>query len=1096
MHKPTDHAARHRIITDLNTTLLVEAGAGSGKTTSLVNRMVALIRTEEAHIGDIVAITFTRKAASELKSRFHMALEQAAREEDLAEVEQERIHAALQNLHLSFIGTIHSFCGRLLRERPLEAKVDPAFRELEEADDAAFRNQCWDDYLAQLLETGRDGEIQSLAALGIDVKDLRTVYHHVSQYPDVEIALTDVDRPDFGGVRDALWALLEEARRFLPTAEPEKGWDALQSAVRNADRQQRFQDIRDDATFAALLEDGFDKNLSVTQNRWTSTAEVKRLSEAFALWQNHRMRPVLRQWREHKYAHVVRFVQPAVAYCANQRRQNGLLNFQDLLMDTARLLQTSEEVRRTFQGRIRRLFVDEFQDTDPIQAEIMFLLTASNPEVSDWKQSVPAPGSLFIVGDPKQSIYRFRRADIQTYNFVKAKIQACGEVLQLNANFRSVHAIGKFVNHHFADVFPARETPQQAAFVTLDTQQPDPLQHSGVFTISHPRSLGNKETVAMRDAEQIGQWIAWACSGNVSVAHFDANTGDTTVTPARPGDFLILNARKEFLHLYAEVLEGYGIPSDVTESQQAYTEMHPLAELTQCLANPADKIALIATLRGIFCGVSDAELFQYKQAGYAFSLVHIPEACPSSVCRVRDALLTLRAYLEWTRRMPPLAALERIFEHTGFLVYTAAQVSGTVRAGMLTSLLQYLHQQSADNATWFQLAKTLRRFDESETAVESANLFPGRDNVVRIMNLHKAKGLEAPIVFLACPCGFSNHDASSHVNRDTDPARGSFVATSTEGFSVRIVAQPPGWEDIAMVEREFLTAERDRLLYVATTRSRQMLVISQWENTAKDPWGPLHESLNEWPELEPVEYEPEPRESLTHAVDVAAHAAVMRQRFAELAIPTWTRTSVTTETKSNAAQPERHGGGLGMAFGTVVHRCIESVGNGMDLADLRIFAGLAAQDAGLSDAHLDDVVEAVQGVLKSAVWQRSLGAKRRLFEVPFTVVEREASAADGVLAVEETAAAAASEGRDGNDVDATRVPRVLQGVIDFAFEEEDGWVIVDFKTDAFEPEREQEFVVFYQAQVQKYVEVWRDTFGMPVKEAGLYFTRTRRYVVV
>lgn len=1099
-NQPSDHVARHRIATDLNTTLLVEAGAGSGKTTSLVNRMVALIVTGEADIGQIAAITFTRKAASELKSRFQIALEQAGKRDGLAGAERDRLHIALQDLHLAFIGTIHSFCGRLLRERPLEAKVDPAFQELEQAEDDLFRDKCWDDYLAELRESGRGGEIQQLADMGIDVEDLRTVYQHVSMYPDVDIAVTPVDPPDFADIRDALWAMLEDAQRFLPTQMPEKGWDSLQAAVRHTLRRRRFQTFDDDAAFAALSEEEFDRKLDVTQNRWTSKPDAKRLSEEFAMWQNYRMKPALRQWREHKYAHVVAFVQPAVDYCAARRRQSGLLNFQDLLMTTARLLQDSEEVRRYFHSRIRRLFVDEFQDTDPIQAQVMFLLTASNPEVSDWRQSIPTSGSLFIVGDPKQSIYRFRRADIQTYNLVKEKIGSCGEVLQLSANFRSVHAIGQFVDGHFASVFPATETAQQAAFVTLDTQQPNPTQHAGIYTLSHSLVLSNKESVALADSEQVGRWIAWACAGNVSLAHYDADTDETTYTPARPGDFLILNARKEFLHLYAEVLERYGIPSDVTESQKAYAELHQLTQLVECLANPGNKIALIATLRGIFFGVSDVELHRHKRAGGVFSLYRRPEenggaSEAASIERDREvpaALARLREYLDWPRQMPPLAALERILEHTGFLAYTAVQESGTIRAGLLTSILQHLHQRSVDNTTWFQLAGTLLQLNSSE-AFESANLFPGRENVVRIMNLHKAKGLEAPIVFLACPCGFTDHDATSHVSRETDPAQGYFVADRREGWNTRTLAQPPGWEETRLLERTFLTAERDRLLYVATTRARQMLVVSQWENAQKDPWSPLRESLAAWPELEQVEYEAQPREMLDHPVDVAAHAATTGACFSALAVPTWTRTSVTTETKSTAAQPERTGGGLGMAFGTAVHRCIEAVGSGLTEADLRTFAGVAAEDAGLAEEHVGEIVEAVHGVLRSDLWRRSLAAKRRLFEMPFTVVDR-ADIDHANVAEAESVVGLESSGQDC--VVAAPRTKILQGVIDLLFEEDGGWVIVDFKTDAFEADREGGFVEFYRPQVQKYVEVWGSMFGMRVKEAGLYFTRIGRYVVV
>ena len=157
------------------------------------------------------------------------------------------------------------------------------------------------------------------------------------------------------------------------------------------------------------------------------------------------MLPFLQEWREYLYPKLIAFVRPAIAYCQERRLSAGRLNFQDLLMETAKLLRSHREVRTYFAQKYQRILVDEFQDTDPVQAELIFLLTGASESILedlDWRQLKPRPGSLFLVGDPKQSIYRFRRADISIYNEVKARIRECGAVLKLTSNFRSVPSIG------------------------------------------------------------------------------------------------------------------------------------------------------------------------------------------------------------------------------------------------------------------------------------------------------------------------------------------------------------------------------------------------------------------------------------------------------------------------------------------------------------------------------------------------------------------------------------------------------------------------------------------------------------------------------
>src|SRR5262249_48722608 len=152
----------------------------------------------------------------------------------------------------------------------------------------------------------------------------------------------------------------------------------------------------------------------------------------------------------------------------------------------------------------------------------------------------PRPGSLFVVGDPKQSIYRFRRADISIYNEVKARIEACGAVLRLTANFRSVSSIGDFINGQFVGKLPPSEAEHQAAFVTMETRKPDPkgsrkMSH-GIYVLNYPKMPGGKAAVAQLDAEQVAKYIAWACKGgNLQIADRDGGSRD-----AVPGDFLIL----------------------------------------------------------------------------------------------------------------------------------------------------------------------------------------------------------------------------------------------------------------------------------------------------------------------------------------------------------------------------------------------------------------------------------------------------------------------------------------------------------------------------------------------------------------------------
>ncbi|MCT1398499.1 UvrD-helicase domain-containing protein [Paenibacillus sp. p3-SID867] len=1090
---PPDQADRERILLDLDTTLLVEAGAGSGKTTSLVGRLLALI-DHGVHAEQIAAITFTNKAAGELKERFRVALETANRTAEPSSMSGSRFSAALSNLDLMFIGTIHSFCGLLLRERPIEAGLEPYFEEMAEEEEKLFHAACWDEYIAELNDT----QLQlydELSSLAVNVNTLKEVYDRVSMFSDVELPCQERNYPNFDRIRETLFPLLDAAAPYIPSTEPDPGWDKLQMLVRTNRQKMQLIDLKDDMRILEIAEE-FEGKINVTQKRWTSKEQAIEMKTRFLDWQQAVLLPFLQEWREYLYPKLIAFVRPAIAYCQERRLSAGRLNFQDLLLETAKLLRSHREVRTYFAQKYQRILVDEFQDTDPVQAELIFLLTGVSESILedlDWRQLKPRPGSLFLVGDPKQSIYRFRRADISIYNEVKARIRECGTVLKLTSNFRSVPSIGEYINSRFADKFPSAETEYQAAFAKMETDWDLSTQAAGhgVHVLNYPKIAGGKAAASLEDAKRIASYISWACTdGNLQMIQRDGTSRN-----AVPGDFMILTKTKQFIHVYAEQLDLSGIPADTSGSTAAYEEMLMLWQLACCLEDASDQPALLAVLRGMLFGLSDQQLWAYKQVGCRISLYESisPGDLSDDAQPVGAALAKLRVYSDWVRTLSAAAAFSLIVEDLGIVPYVSALPAGSVRAGTLVGLMQLVHSDARAGSSWSELCRLMERTCKG---METSSLYAGGDQAVRVMNLHKAKGLEAAVVFLAGPCEESEHDPAQYIDRSSDPAAGYFTIHKKVGvFQSKTVAQPPGWSLMSERERTFEKAEKDRLLYVAATRAKQMLVISLYpEQPAKCPWTPLIEGMLELPELEVPERIQTPKTELTQGPDILSIRATRQRQLNDISRPTYSLLSVTEQTKTLHDRPEWSSEGKGMAFGSVVHRSLEMLGKGLAESDLEGAVHLLASEEGLAAEYIPEAVRIARSILVSELWQRSLRARRRLFELPLLLRKStEELKTYNSLAMEdiqlEAAAASAIE-------DETVKHAYMRGVIDFLFEEEDGWVIVDFKTDHIEEGALQTFVNFYRPQVLVYATEWENTFGFKVKEAGLYFAGVGRYVVL
>jgi len=1113
-----DRRARERIRHDLDTTFLVEAGAGSGKTQSLVERMIALIASGRTTIQGLAALTFTRKAAAELRGRFQLALESALGDgEGVWTVEEKaRLATALRNLEQGFVGTIHSFCARLLRERPVEAGVDPEFREVEELEDGVFRKKCWEDYLGQ-VRLGNDAILGALDAVGLEPGDLKDAFEALALYPDVRPVTAIVGPPDFRTIRSKLEEFLDAAGEALPSERPEKGYDDLQRLVRRALLRRRNLGFSDDRDLMATLEI-LDRAPRATKNRWRSKEEAEAFESAFEAFRNGHALPALRAWREWRHPTVLAFLASAAAFYDGRRRAESRLNFQDQLMLAASLLRDNPEVRRYFRAKFGRVLVDEFQDTDPIQAEILFALTGTDADEREWTRICPAPGSLFIVGDPKQSIYRFRRADIDVYNLVKGLIRdGGGEVLELAANFRSLGCIADWVNPAFRETFPAVGDNCQAGFAPLETSRRAVAgAAAGVFKASVPAVKFHREkTIAQLDAARLARFVSWAVSGGLKVAGRPSG-----VRPAGPGDFLVLFRYKKNMNIYARELEERGVPFEISGSDAftASPEIGEIVNLLRAIRDPGNPVAVVAALRGLFFGLSDQDLLGFRTAGGEFAHPG-PPVVGSETGKVGRALRTLEDWREWTMKFPPTAVLEMVLEASGLLNHLVSVEMGSSRAGNVLKLVEVVRGLEMEGRTSFgAVVDYISEWVEVQ-AVEEMSLTPGRRNAVRLMNLHKAKGLEASVVILANPVGVAGHEPEKHIIRVGGDPRGYFLFSKKSGWQGTVVSQPGGWEEKAGEEKKYEEAEEARLMYVAATRARDMLVVSAYEGDlgGREAWGILGSRLGGAPELgEPLAPAATRRARGKLALKPGelrkVRLGIMAARGAA-SISSYLLESVTSLARRDRESPSWGAGGFGLKWGTAVHVLLSSLakarppGNGDGSSGfperaLSILAGNALESAGLEAGQEEKLLALVRGILGSEFWARAMAAERRLFETPFSIEVRPGDADYGRL-VARPGFVSAAGGKPLAAVAAA--PLLVSGAIDLAFLERDGWVIADYKTDripegalaegAEEARRALDLLVeHYRPQVELYSRFWEKMTGRRVKESGLYFTSLPAWV--
>ena len=832
---------------------VVEASAGTGKTTALVNRIAEVIAAGTP-VESIVAVTFTHAAAGNMKLRVRHELEQRRAAEQDPTV-RERLAKAARSLDRAFIGTIHAFCAQLLRRRPVEAGVDPVFQELAQPEALRVFSRVFQRWIEQRLATPSPALVRALARLswreerdGAEPLDaLRHAAWSLAEWRDFDAPW---DRRGFD--RDAaLEALLQRAESTLELRNRcSRPHDILHEGLRPlAEMLERVQRARDAGRFDGNAAENEILRLP-NELRWLKRGAGKygdsvTREAVVASWDE--LKAAIEEFGRHAdadlAAHLRDELWEVVGLYQRQKKLAGQLDFMDLLL-YARDLLRHDGARAQLQQDYQRIFVDEFQDTDPLQAEILLLLAAGDPAERDWRKATPAPGKLYVVGDPKQSIYRFRRADARLFRRVCRDLTDAGVASRnLKASTRSTRTIQAFVNAAFANTIPD--------YLPLEGGVEDPALQPAVVALPMPAPYGTRNISKVKIEEcspgAVAAFIQWLCADSGWTVR-DRSTGARV--PIKPEHVCILfrrftNYGTDLTQEYVRGLEARGIAHLLVGSKSFHRreEVGTLRTALRAVEWLDDELSVFAVLRGSLCAVPDDTLLKFRTAHGRFHPTReLPEDLDPEFLPIRDAFRMLRE-LHRRRNYRPIAdtiheMLEATRAHPGFAFRKGGErvLANVFR---LTDLARSFEAGGA--ATSFRAFVEYLDSEYESGDTGEAPVLEQEGGGVQLMTVHKAKGLEFPVVILA--------DLTCNLR---GPQGGDRYSDAERRLCAQRLLWCAPWELLDAAEDEARADEEEalRVAYVAATRARDLLVVAALgEEDRQGGWlSPLHEALYPPPE--------------------------------------------------------------------------------------------------------------------------------------------------------------------------------------------------------------------------------------------------------
>ena len=859
VNKLADQAARDRIRDDIDTTLIVEAAAGTGKTSALIGRIVSGVLSGRVSLANMVAVTFTEFAAGELKLRLRKAIEEARTCGEGDHTEQ-LLSKAVQELEEARIGTIHSFCADLLREHPVEAGIDPLFEVA--PDDLAY------PLFAVAFESWFENQLAS------PNEGVRRILRRPPRREwGGKRTATLAKRPQESGpkpiLRRAAWELVKERDFTAPWRHPE-GFerdveiDALVSEMKQlgawSDKGHPDQWLTKSLAHVKRFEAELTRLESLGHPRDYDGIEA-RLFGFLRGWKGKDWKAYyarddfpadeLRNRRDELKVRVQDFLNKSGADLAPRLREElwpiigeyerlkeraGYLDFLDLLLRARNLIRDDRAVRVDLQQRFTHIFVDEFQDTDPLQAEILLLLAAEDSELNDWRQVRPVPGKLFIVGDPKQSIYRFRRADVALYQEVKRQILSYGGALvDLNVSFRSVPEIQQPVNAAFAPLM-AEESLTQPKYVALSPCREGLKTQPALVALPVSKPYGDYGKVLVGRINDslpgdVAAFVSWLINESGWTVTERGQSEKRVPLEARHICLLFRRLRHYSTDVsrgYVEALENHRIPHLLVGGSSFHSreEVEAIRNVLTAIEWPDDSLAVFATLRGPIFAFSDAQLLSYRticSSLHPFKLA--PADLPESLIEVSQALGILRD-LHRKRNLRPIAQtiqtlLAQTRAHAGFANWSTGE-QALANIMRLTDMAR--RSEGSGLISFRSFVDWLDEQAESGDVGDAPIMEEGVDGV-RIMTVHKAKGLEFPVVILCDITAKDSREPSKWVDQTT-------------GLNAMELAgcRPVEVQEHADEEMKIEKGEAARILYVAATRARDLLVVCGVGDEPYDGW--------------------------------------------------------------------------------------------------------------------------------------------------------------------------------------------------------------------------------------------------------------------
>ncbi|MCB9555179.1 MAG: UvrD-helicase domain-containing protein [Deltaproteobacteria bacterium] len=832
----TDSAARERIAQAIDESQFVEAAAGTGKTHVLIDRIEAVIRSGAGELASMVVVTFTEKAAGELKLRIRRRLRDA-----LGQLEGEqhrRVLDALYQFERAQVSTIHGFCADLLREYPLAAGVDPDFEVL---GDAIGSRRLFDRVFFDWFNRRRPEEASALA-----------------------IVLSRNERRCFDRLRDAAWRFAEHcelAAAWQDQAAPSEQlgqWliaqilavaDAGYALVRAGGVEEgRLSVLLDTAGELRALEQATQHQLDRRFDRLCRelpylirrlgrrgklaplTAQLTQLQgelERYQLTVGAHLAPELRG----ELMAVVRSYQ-------HEKLRAAKLDFTDLLRLTRQMLERDASLRRALRQRFSHFFVDEFQDTDPLQAEIIFCLAA--PAEAEAVDAAPGAGRLFVVGDPKQSIYRFRRAEIELYQRAKARLAALPEqtmrsaVLELSTSYRAVPDIQHAVNAAFSPLLV--EGDGQPGYVPLCPHRPAIPWVDGMSTASDaPQAVAARQPALLalplspaglperlaacraREPAAVAALIAQL----IGSGHYRVRGTAGTLVPLAAEHFCLLFRRlraggRDLSLPYAEALRRWGIAHGIAGTQAFFwrDEIEVLRHALRAIEWPDDQLAIYATLHGPLFGLDDESLLLYQQAGGRFDARLAEQGdCEGFDPRIVQALRLMNRLHRGRNRRPLADTIGRLLAATRAMTMFHLRPDGELAVAAVDRLLDLARAFEQTDALSFRaFVDYLDQQADSAASDDGGSISRGG---VQMMTVHRAKGLQFPVVVLVDVATTANTRLPSSAS---DRAAGLYAQEICGCRPNELLVR----QDAELAKQQ---AEDVRLLYVAATRAQDILVL-------------------------------------------------------------------------------------------------------------------------------------------------------------------------------------------------------------------------------------------------------------------------------